>query len=105
MLATTRQRRESSLKKMLGPAVAVALLSYFGYHAFNGELGLVGKAAIENQVAELETELAALKEERLVLQRRVFLLMPDSLDPDMVDERARASLNLVHPNEVAILRR
>jgi cell division protein FtsB len=33
-----------------------------------------------------------------------MLLRPESLDPDMIDERARESLNLVQPQELAILR-
>lgn len=42
--------------------------------------------------------------ERQELERRVALLRPESLDPDMIDERARASLNVVQPQELAILR-
>ncbi|MTI16087.1 septum formation initiator family protein [Rhodobacteraceae bacterium RKSG542] len=86
------------------PVIFIAMMGYFGYHAINGELGLVGKAMIERQVAELETQLAEVQGERMALERRVMLLMPNNLHPDMVDERARATLNLVHSNEVAIFR-
>ncbi|WP_310620433.1 FtsB family cell division protein [Flexibacterium corallicola] len=90
---------------MFVPVLAIGLLGYFGYHALNGELGIVGKALIERQVRELETQLSELSEDRIVLERRVMLLMPHNLHPDMVDERARAALNLVHSDEVAIFRR
>ncbi|PVB62739.1 septum formation initiator family protein [Labrenzia sp. 011] len=89
---------------MITPAIAIAALGYFGFHAMNGELGLVGRAMIERQVTELETELAALSAERQELQARVSLLRPESLDPDMLDERARLNLNLVHSNELVVLR-
>lgn len=69
----------------------------------NGKLGLIGRAMIERQVTELETELAALVAEREDLVARVSLLRPESLDPDMLDERARLYLNLVHPAEVVVL--
>ncbi|WP_299812917.1 septum formation initiator family protein [uncultured Roseibium sp.] len=89
---------------MITPAIAIAALGYFGFHAMNGELGLVGRAMIERQVSELETELAALAAERQELHARVSLLRPESLDPDMLDERARLNLNVVHSNELVVLR-
>ena len=39
------------------------------------------------------------------LERDVALLRPESLDPDMLDERARASLNLAHPDDLVMLKR
>ncbi|MTI07897.1 septum formation initiator family protein [Roseibium denhamense] len=89
---------------MITPAIAIAALAYFGFHAMNGELGLVGRALIENRVAELETELGELTKERQQLVARVSLLRPESLDPDMLDERARLTLNLANTNELVVLR-
>lgn len=104
MSATTRHRKESFLRRLIIPVAALAVLAYFGFHALNGELGLVGRAVIEHQVVDLESRLAVLVSEREELVARVSLLRPESLDPDMVDERARLSLNLVHANELTILR-
>ena len=101
---STRYRRRTLRQRLTVPAIAVGLVAYFAFHALNGELGLVGKARIEHRYAELEKELAVVRGEREELLRRVMLLRPESLDPDMIDERARASLNLVHPQELAILR-
>ncbi len=83
--------------------MTLASIVYFGFQALNGQFGLVGKAQIEKEIMRLELERDRLHAERVTLQRRVQLLSPDSLDPDLVDERARASLNLAHPNEVAII--
>ncbi|SDR05834.1 septum formation initiator family protein [Pseudovibrio sp. Tun.PSC04-5.I4] len=104
MLATTRQRKDSYLKNLVVPGFAIGALCYFAFHALNGELGLVGRPQIEHEILALELQLGELRSERMLLQRRVMLLDPESLDPDMVDERARASLNLAHVNEVAIMR-
>jgi len=84
--------------------IAIAALGYFGFHAMSGELGMVGRAMIERQVSELEAELETLTGERQQLVARVSLLRPESLDPDMLDERARLNLNLVHTNELVVLR-
>lgn len=102
--AATRQRKESFLRRLITPALAIAALGYFGFHAMNGELGVVGRAMIERQVAELEGELQILVAERQELAARVSLLRPESLDPDMLDERARLYLNLVHPDELVVLK-
>jgi len=101
---STRYRRRTIRQRLTAPAIAIGLVAYFGFHALNGELGLVGKARIEHRYAALEKELAELQAQREELLRRVVLLRPESLDPDMIDERARLSLNLVHPQELAILR-
>ena len=101
---TTRHRRKSFWQRLVAPAVAGILVAYFGFHAINGELGLVGKARLDHRYATLAEEHQLLVREREELVRRVALLRPQSLDPDMIDERARANLNLVHPNELAILR-
>lgn len=102
--AATRQRKQTFLRRLITPALAIAALGYFGFHAMNGELGVVGRAMIERQVAELEGELQLLVAERQELAARVSLLRPESLDPDMLDERARLYLNLVHPDELVVLK-
>ncbi len=48
-------------------------------------------------------ELAHLKAERAVWQRRVSLLRSTQIDPDMLDERARALLGLVDPRDITLL--
>lgn len=104
MPATTRQRKQSFIRRLIIPALALSALAYFGFHALNGELGLVGRARIEHQIADLERQLEDLVAERRALVAKVSLLRPESLNPDMVDERARLNLNLVHANELVILR-
>jgi cell division protein FtsB len=41
--------------------------------------------------------------ERVELERKVSLLRPDNLDPDMLDERARAMLNYLHPRDLTLM--
>ena len=54
---------------------------------------------------ELSKELARLKIERAQWQHRVSLLRSDRLDPDMLDERARAVLDYAHPNDLVLMRK
>lgn len=102
---TTRQYRPSRLRHLLLPAVTAAFLGYFAYHAFHGEYGLVGRARLESRATQLEGELERLLSERRTIEGRVALLRPGSLDQDMVDERARETLAVIHPNDLVIMRR
>ena len=96
-------RRRARL--VAGPLLGAAIAGYFGYHAVQGERGLIAWWRVTQQIAEAEATLAVTGAERAVLERRVGLLRPDRLDPDMLDERARATLDLARPDEVIILRR
>jgi cell division protein FtsB len=98
----TRQRLRSFLTT-LGLYVGVALLiGYFGVNAYTGNHGLRAKQDLDQQIAQLTTELSALKAERANWDRRVSLLKSDSLDPDMLDERARSLLDYVDPRDLTL---
>jgi cell division protein FtsB len=57
---------------------------------------------LDQQIAQLSGELAGLKAERGTWERRVSLLRADSIDPDMLDERARVLLNYADPRELTL---
>jgi len=98
----TRKRLRSFLTA-LGLYVGVALLiGYFGLNAYTGNHGLRAKQELDQQIAQLTVELSALRAERANWDRRVVLLKSDSLDPDMLDERARALLDYVDPRDLTL---
>jgi cell division protein FtsB len=66
---------------------------------------LKARADLEGRKAVLAGELAGLQEVKQRLERDVSLLRPESLDPDMLDERARAILNLAHSDDLIMLKR
>lgn len=90
------------LGMLIVPAASVAMLGYFAYHSFNGDYGIWSRERMEAEAVRLEAELAALQKERKALAFRADLLRSESLDPDMVDERARRNLNVLHPDELMI---
>lgn len=83
--------------------MAALLIGYFGIHAYTGNHGLKAKQDLLLQLGELSTEVVQLKAERTHWERRVVLLRSDSVDPDMLDERARAMLDYVHPRDLVLL--
>ena len=78
------------------------LIGYFGIHAYGGNHGLRAKEDLAVQMKDLSEEVARLKAERAEWERRVALLRSGSLDPDMLDERARAMLDYVHQRDLVL---
>lgn len=90
------------LRSVAGPILGFCLLFYFVYHIFQGERGFFSWLQLEKKIAEDEAILAGLESQRENLEKKVHLLRPDNLDPDMLEERARLILNFSHPDEVVI---
>jgi cell division protein FtsB len=89
---------------VIGPALGIMLTAYFAFNLVIGDRGLLAWRRLTEQIQTENTHLAALQAERKALDRKVSDLSPDHLDPDLLDERVRASLNLIAPNEVVIMR-
>jgi cell division protein FtsB len=98
----THKRLRTVLTALGLYTMAALLIGYFAVNAFIGNHGLKARQDLDQQVAELNGDLARVKLERAQWERRVSLLKSDSLDPDMLDERARAILNYLHPNDVTV---
>ena len=98
------RRRLRSFLTALGLYIGAALLiGYFGVNAYTGNHGLRARHDLDQQIAQLSVELSALKAERATWERRVSLLKSESLDPDMLDERARALLDYVDPRDLTLI--
>ena len=94
-----RQRTRGAL----GPALCLCALAYFGYHAVQGNYGLLALKDLERQRAELEVRATALTVEHETLAARVGLLKPQHIDPDMLEEQVRATLGFAHADDVMII--
>src|SRR5262249_39635256 len=98
----TRNRFRTVLNALALYTIAALVIGYFGVNAYSGNRGLRAKQDLDQQIAELSAELEALKAERANWERRVSLLKPESIDPDMLDERARVLLNYADPRELTL---
>ena len=98
----TRTRRTSHPSRFILPVLMIALVAYFGWQAGRGDYGTEARRAMRDHLAELQAEHAALVAEREALEARVARLRPSALDADLLDERARAKLNLARPEEIVL---
>jgi cell division protein FtsB len=99
----THRRRRIILTVLALYSFAALFIGYFGVNAFTGAHGLRAQADLDHELAVMQKELTHLKAERAVWERRVSLLRADRIDPDMLDERARALLGYVDPRDITLL--
>jgi cell division protein FtsB len=90
-------------RQALPPIIGACVFGYFMYHAIQGDRGVLAWLQMSKQLEESQTTLAALTVERETIERRVTLLSPESLDPDLLDERARVMLNVAHPDDRLVI--
>jgi cell division protein FtsB len=99
----TRRRFRNILLALGFYSFAGAAAAYFTYHAYHGDRGLHAKAGYKIKIAELNRDIDKLRIERMEWERRVALMRASSLDRDLLDERARSLLNIVHKNDVVVI--
>jgi cell division protein FtsB len=99
----TRPRLRSFFTALGLYVLAALLIGYFGVNAYTGDHGLRARQDIDRDIGSLTTELTQATTERELWERRIKLLKSGSVDPDMLDERARALLDYGDPRELILL--
>jgi cell division protein FtsB len=89
-------------RMMVAPAIFVAITGYFGWNATQGDRGLVAHAQRQELLRQVVAEQAVAKAERDGWDTRVSGLRARHLNPDTLNERARAMLNLSEPSDVIV---
>ncbi len=90
-------------KAAVPPLVFLGLVGYFGWSATQGDRGLQAYALRQAQLKQLQVDLTSTTTEEAVWQRKVTGLRTSRLDPDSLDERSRAMLNLADPADVVVM--
>jgi len=85
------------------PVIGFCVFAYFAYHVVQGERGLLAWHEYGVRLAEGQATLDALTAERTAIERRTALLSARSLDPDLLEERARIMLNAVDPADRLVI--
>ena len=88
--------------RILWPVAGACLSAYFIFYLLQGDRGLVSMLHLKKQVRDAQATLDSETEKRDRLAEKVQHLNPESLDIDMLDERARATLGYASPNDIVI---
>ncbi len=98
-IVRTAQR---AVQAMIPPVLFLSLAGYFIYNARNGDHGLRAYAMRQHQLVAARAQQQQAEAERDAWEVRVAGLRANHIDPDTLDERARAMLNLADPNDVVV---
>jgi cell division protein FtsB len=84
------------------PAIALAVIGYFGAYAIWGNRGVLALEDTQAQLGIRQQQLAELQAGRQRLEHRIALM--EKNDPDLVEELARTRMMDGAPNQVALPR-
>ncbi|MCU0820486.1 MAG: septum formation initiator family protein [Beijerinckiaceae bacterium] len=101
MIVNTRRRRILALVAF--HSLAWSASAYFLHSAQTGDRGLAAKREAKIRTEEIGREIAEMRAEKQAWERRVSQLSNEKVDRDLIDERNRAMLNVVHRSDVVIL--
>jgi cell division protein FtsB len=89
-------------RQILAPVIFATVFGYFGYHLVNGDRGLLAMIHLQRETLIADQNLAEAETTRKIWERRVAALRNHSLDPDMLDERARILLNYADKDDIIV---
>jgi cell division protein FtsB len=88
---------------VLGPVIGISLTGYFFYNLIEGDHGLLRWLDLTREIRAENANLETVHAQRAALDLKVSELKPNHLDPDLLDQQVRATLNLVAPDDIVIM--
>ncbi len=89
-------------KAAIAPVIFLSLVGYFGWNATHGDRGLMAYSQRQAMLKQAQDDLAQAQAERDTWDRKIAGLRSSHIDPDSLDERARAMLNLADPADIVV---
>lgn len=98
-----RTGQRYTIRQNILPLIGVCLCFYFSWHIVMGERSLARLYTLEQKKDKLSQQYETLHGRRSELETRVVKLRSGSIDPDLLEERARYVLGYVRPDEQILL--
>ena len=89
--------------QIVGPVIGMTVVVYFAYHAVQGDRGLIALGALRQDVGELQAQVLDTRAERMAYDKKVVALRSGSIDPDLLEERARLLLGYGYESDVLVI--
>lgn len=91
-------------KKLFSPKVKLLiilllLILYFIYHFFSGHHNILSLFEIDKNKHTLDKEVENLKKQKEKLSKKIKIMQPQSLDKDLLEEKARKDLGKIKEGE------
>jgi len=89
--------------QIVGPVIGMSAVVYFGYHAVQGDRGLIALGKLRQDVSSLQAQVLDTRAKRMNLERKVSALSSQNIDPDLLEERARVLLGYGYSDEALVV--
>lgn len=89
--------------QIAGPVIGMTVVVYFAYHAVQGDRGLIALGKLRQDVSLLQAQVLDARQDRMDMERTVRALRSESLDPDLLAERARQLLGYGEEGEIQVI--
>ena len=87
----------------IGLLVGLITTSFFVFnYILNGNRGLIARIQLQDELADLEKELASQIEEKERINNKINLFSSENFDLDLLDEVAREKLAYIHYSEIIL---
>jgi len=83
--------------------IVIGLSIYFSFHLITGKYGVVAWVKIKDELKTNNLKLQKLTDQKEELEKVVNLLQPGNLNPDLLDEKARAILGYAKKGEKVVI--
>lgn len=91
------------IRTLLLTTSCLGLILYFSYHMITGGRGIIAYFKLKSEISHLYAELDQVRAERLNLEHKANLLKSQSLDIDLLEQRAKEVLGYAKPHEVLFI--
>ena len=83
--------------------IGMCLCAYFAWHSIAGERSVFRLVSVERSIEKITAQYDKAHAKREQLEARVVKLRPGSIDPDLLEERARTVLGYARPDEHIVI--
>lgn len=90
-------------RHVVGPIIGAALVVYVAYNTVQGDRGLIAYWQLTKQVEQARAIHEEMDWQRRRVENRVKLMSSNSLDADMLEERARFLFGVSRPDEYVVI--
>lgn len=91
------------VRKNIMTIIGLCLCVYFAWHVVAGERSMFRLMSVERSIVKISAEYEREHAKREQLEARVIKLRPASIDPDLLEERARIVLGYARPDEHVVI--
>lgn len=102
-MRVSQQKQSFSISQTLATTLSFGLFIYFAYPLLHGDNGYFALRGLQQKLVDSEANYNKTQSERLALENKVKMLRPQSIELDLLDERARVVLGFMKPTEKAII--